>query len=217
MQVTTLLFDLDDTLYPPSTGLWNVIRARMHTYMTERMGIEEELAHKLRPHFLETYGTNLRGLQHEYEVDSDDYLAYVHDLPLAEFIQPNPELRAMLLSLPYARWVFTNADTAHAERVINVLGLAGCFNGIIDVRAINFLNKPVPQAYLKAMEIAGVKRTQDCLFFDDALRNLLPAKRLGMHTALVNPDVANNGADLHLCYLTDLRQAAPELWEKTVC
>ena len=98
MQVSTLLIDLDDTLYPPSTGLWSTIRERMHTYMTERMGIEPALADRLRPHFLETYGTNLRGLQHEFEVDTDDYLAYVHNLPLSEYIQPNPELRQMLLT-----------------------------------------------------------------------------------------------------------------------
>lgn len=217
MQVTTLLFDLDDTLYPPSTGLWSTIRERMHTYMTERMGIEPALADRLRPHFLETYGTNLRGLQHEFEVDTDDYLAYVHDLPLSEYIHPNLELRQMLLSLPQKRWIFTNADQPHAERVIKVLQLEGCFDGIIDVRAINFLNKPVPEAYMKALQIAGVEHPSDCLFFDDALRNLLPAKRLGLFTALVNPEVNNNGADLHLAYLTDLRQAAPELWEMKSC
>ena len=217
MQVSTLLIDLDDTLYPPSTGLWSTIRERMHTYMTERMGIEPALADRLRPHFLETYGTNLRGLQHEFEVDTDDYLAYVHNLPLSEYIQPNPELRQMLLSLPQKRWVFTNADQPHAERVIKVLQLEGCFDGIIDVRAINFLNKPVPEAYMKALQIAKVEHPSDCLFLDDALRNLLPAKRLGFHTALVNPDVENNGADLHLAYLIDLRQAAPELWEMKKC
>ncbi len=213
MQVSTLLFDLDDTLYPPQTGLWEGIRRRMMIYMVERMGFSPARAEELRKRFLEQYGTTLRGLQHEFTVNSDDFLAFVHDLPLAEYLQPDPALRRMVLSLPQARWVFTNADQAHAGRVLRTLGLEGCFQGVIDVRAIDFLSKPAPGAYLKALQLAGVTQPADCLFFDDAMRNLRPAQELGLRTALVNPEDQEGSADLHLAYLTDLQQAAPELWQ----
>ena len=36
----------------------------------------------LRRNYFEQYGTTLRGLQIHHQVDTDEYLAYVHDLPL---------------------------------------------------------------------------------------------------------------------------------------
>jgi FMN phosphatase YigB (HAD superfamily) len=42
MRFSTLFFDLDDTLYPNSTGLWNAIKHRMTLYMHERLGIPAE-------------------------------------------------------------------------------------------------------------------------------------------------------------------------------
>jgi putative hydrolase of the HAD superfamily len=116
MPYTTIFFDLDDTLYPVQAGLWEAIRNRMSQYMAERMGLPVEQIDALRKQSLETYGTTLRGLQHNYHSDSDDYLAYVHDLPLDKFIQPDPVVRQMLLSLPLHRWIFTNADSQHAQR-----------------------------------------------------------------------------------------------------
>ncbi len=66
----------------------------------------------IRRHYFETYGTTLRGLQKHHQVDTDDYLAYVHDLPLEQYIQPNPALHDLLVSLPQRRFIFTNADAA---------------------------------------------------------------------------------------------------------
>ena len=46
MRFTTIFFDLDDTLYPPSTGLWKTIKERMNIYMRERMGFpEDQISH----------------------------------------------------------------------------------------------------------------------------------------------------------------------------
>ena len=84
MNFSTLFFDLDDTLYPNNTGLWEAIRERMALYMSERLGLPREQVQTLRKTYFQTYGTTLRGLQLHHEVDVDDYLAFVHDLPLEE-------------------------------------------------------------------------------------------------------------------------------------
>jgi putative hydrolase of the HAD superfamily len=139
MRYTTVFFDLDDTLYPVEAGLWEAIRSRMSQYMVEQMGLPVEQVDAIRKNYLNTYGTTLRGLQHNFQIDSDDYLAYVHDLPLHKFIKPDPAVRKMLLSLPRQRWIFTNADAAHARRVLATLNLEGCFHGIVDVKAMGFL------------------------------------------------------------------------------
>ena len=120
MAYTDLFFDLDDTLYDSSNGLWEAIRARMNQYMVERLGLPEDEVPEIRRRYFLTYGTTLRGLQKHYRVDADDYLDYVHDLPLREYLQPRDELKMMLLSLTQHRWIFTNADANHARRVLEV-------------------------------------------------------------------------------------------------
>ena len=142
MTITTVFFDLDDTLYPASLGLWEAIRVRMNDYMHKLFGLPDEELTALRQHYFMTYGTTLRGLQMNHQVDTEDFLAYVHDLPLNDYLKPDPALRALLLSLPKRRFVFTNSDANHANRVTNVLGVSDCFEGIIDIHSIEFFSKP---------------------------------------------------------------------------
>jgi len=59
------------------------------------------------------------------------------------------------------------------------------FARIVDIRALQFVGKPDPQAYTAALALAGA-RGAECLFVDDAARNLLPARASGMLTVLVN-------------------------------
>ena len=74
MHFNTLYFDLDDTLYPPSSGLWDAIRDRMNEYMQRLIDLPLTEIVKLRQSYLEEYGTTLRGLQAHYDVDVDEYL-----------------------------------------------------------------------------------------------------------------------------------------------
>jgi pyrimidine 5'-nucleotidase len=209
---TTLFFDLDDTLYPSGNGLWDAIRDRMNQYMQERLHMPEADVARVRRKYFETYGTTLRGLQENHEVDTDDFLQYVHDLPLEKYLEPTPVLRDILLSLPQQRWIFTNADEAHALRVLARLGLEDCFHGIVDVRAIRFACKPHPEAYRQAMHIAGERDPKRCVMFDDSLRNLAPARTIGFTTVLVGPHPSVAGVDYRLESLLQLERLA-ELWE----
>jgi len=99
MRFTTLFFDLDGTLYSNSTGLWDAIRDRMNLYMRDRMGFPEKDVPQLREQYFKMYGTTLRGLQTRHQVDVEDYLAFVHDLPLNEYLKPDPIQREVIASL----------------------------------------------------------------------------------------------------------------------
>jgi putative hydrolase of the HAD superfamily len=214
MHFKSLYFDLDDTLYPASSGLWAAIRERMNAYMQRLMDLPIPEIVSLRQSYLEKYGTTLRGLQAYYIVNADEYLAFVHDLPLEQFIHPDPSLRTLLLSLPQRRWIFTNADNNHANRVLNILGITDCFDGIIDIRAIEFACKPDKIAYQRALAITGDDDPAQCVIFDDALRNLSPARELGFYTILVGKDGTEPLVDRAINSLHELRDCIPELWEK---
>jgi putative hydrolase of the HAD superfamily len=218
MSYTTLFFDLDDTLYPGSNGLWALIRERMGWYMVEVLGLPESEVPALRRKYYETYGTTLRGLQIHHQVDVDDYLHYVHDLPLEQFLQPNPELRALLLSLPQQRWIFTNADADHARRVMSVLGVQDCFTGIIDIRALEFACKPELEAYQRALALAGDPAPEACVLLDDSASNLAGARQIGFSTVWVGQNgaakfgAAHSVAQFTLSGLLELPLKMPSLW-----
>jgi putative hydrolase of the HAD superfamily len=147
MAFTTIFFDLDETLYPASCGLWPAIKERINLYMRERLDFTPEQIEILRVKYFREYGTTLRGLQANHNVSEEDYLAFVHDLPLEEYLQPDAELRAMLETLTTQKFIFTNADAAHASRVIHALGLDGCFNAILDVHVVVPYCKPMRQSF----------------------------------------------------------------------
>jgi putative hydrolase of the HAD superfamily len=182
------LFDLDDTLYGAATGLWAAIGRRIDLYMIERIGLDAAATGAMRRHYLETFGTTLNGLRHEYGIDPADYLAFVHDLPLERYLTPSPLLEQMLGRLPLRKVVFTNADSAHAQRVLDRLGIAAHFDSIFDVNELEFVNKPDPRAYRRVLALSQAQASE-CVFADDAIRNLVPAHALGMRTILVRgPD-----------------------------
>jgi putative hydrolase of the HAD superfamily len=214
MFFSNLLFDLDDTLYPPNSGLWQAIRDRMSQYMWEVVGLPVDQVPELRRVYFEEYGTTLRGLQIHYHVNADEYLAYVHDLPLRNYIAPVPGLRDLLLSLPQQRWVFTNSDMNHATRVLEVLELSDCFKGIIDIRSVDFACKPEKIAYQKAMLLVGEENPFQCVFFDDSPRNLAPARQLGFFTVLVGSNQPDPSSFRSINNLLELQSAVPELWDE---
>jgi len=180
-----ILFDLDDTLYSKKTGLMAAIGERIHQYIQETVGLEPAAARDLRRHYLQTYGTTLKGLQVHYNVDTEEYLTYVHDVPLDDYIQPDEALDRVLAEIQAEKIVFTNATTEHAHRVLRFLGVEHHFSRIVDLRATNYENKPRPGAYRCVLDILGA-RPEECLMVEDSVHNLRPAKEMGMVTVLVN-------------------------------
>ena len=184
MPINTLLIDLDDTVYPSNSGLWDLIKERISLYMAERLHMDWEVIPRLRSTYYREYGTTLRGLMAEYHIDREDYLQYVHDVPLGEHIQPDPALRQVLQDLPQRKIIFTNADSDHAHRVTDILGITDCFESVVDIRAIFPLCKPMPEAFQFALEQTG-EQVENCAFLDDSVTNLAAARALGFYTVRV--------------------------------
>jgi len=220
MQLTTIFIDLDGTLYSNDCGLWQAIRERISAYMRERMGFSAEEEVRLRSFYLQTYGTTLRGLQIHHHVDPEEYLAFVHDIPLDRYLHPDTVLHDLLESLPQSMWIFTNADSNHAWRVMKALGVQDCFTGIIDIWALDFVCKPQPEAYHKALALAGKPDPQRCILLDDALRNLAPAREIGFYTILVNKngtevDPTESAAHQRINSLHELLQVKPSIRDRS--
>ncbi|XP_068661543.1 uncharacterized protein C24B11.05-like [Aristolochia californica] len=133
-----LLFDMDDTLYPMSSGLNLACRKNIEDYMLHHLQIEESEVPKMCLDLYKEYGTTMAGLRAlGYEFDNDEFHAFVHGRLPYETLKPDPVLRNLLLSMPQRKIIFTNADKAHAAQVLSRLGLEDCFEGIICFETLN--------------------------------------------------------------------------------
>ncbi|MBX7214934.1 MAG: pyrimidine 5'-nucleotidase [Thermoflexales bacterium] len=180
-------FDLDDTLYSPEAGIMHVVSRRITEFVMLHFGKTLEQAETLRRHWRDLYGTALMGMRAEgYAFDPDSYFAYVHDLSM-DMLQPRPELRDALLALPGRRFVLTNADANHAWRAIWRLGLEACFERVIDIRAMGFINKPHVEAYHRVAAMVGADNAS-CILMDDLPANTRGALAAGWRAVLVGAE-----------------------------
>jgi putative hydrolase of the HAD superfamily len=206
-----LFLDLDDTLYPSTSGLWDAIGERINLYLRDRLGLDAEKVGVVRDRYLEKYGTTLNGLIAEHHIDPYDYLDFVHDVPLDEILLPDPALSAMLEGLDQKRVIFTNSYVPHVERVLRRLGVEAQIDQVIDIVALDFVNKPLPEAYRRALALSHEVDPTACVIVDDRVLNLEPAASLGMEVVLVDEKgVAADGLP-RISRITQLVDALPEL------
>ncbi|XVF80371.1 hypothetical protein PTKIN_Ptkin15bG0064400 [Pterospermum kingtungense] len=146
-----LLFDMDDTLYPLSTGINLACRKNIEELMLQYLNIEESEVPRMCLELYREYGTTMAGLKAlGYEFDNDEFHAYVHGRLPYETLRPDPVLRSLLLSMPQRKIIFTNADKVHARQVLKRLGLEDCFEGII---CFETLNPPLePADFMDALD-----------------------------------------------------------------
>lgn len=181
-----LVFDLDETLYPTSNGLMDAIRERIIEYIKSYMNLSQAEAEAKRLTYLHRYGLTLAGLDKEDSIDVEEYLQFVHDLPIEEYITPNPALDAMLARLPQNKVIFTNSERTHVSRVLKALHVSESrFSSVFDFISMNRHPKPDRRAYALLLEHMNATGPE-CLLIEDAVRNIIPAsEEFGMKTVLI--------------------------------
>ena len=198
MPLRIALYDLDNTLYPFSSGLMELINERISQFVQDRLRLDREAAMDLRRRYFEQYGTTLAGLQrHHPPIETEDYLSYIHDIALDSLEGDSGELGALLGRLPLQKVIFTNSPREHASRVLQRLGIASHFSHLLDIRALEFMAKPHPNAYQTVLRTVGASGSE-CVLFEDTPANLAPAKALGMTTILIAPPGAPPHPDADL-------------------
>ena len=182
--VEAWVFDLDNTLYPADCNLFAQIDRRMGEFIANCFGIPLEDAQTLRETYYYEHGTTLAGLVRLHGVSPDAFLDYVHDIDLSA-VAPSPELAAAIEALPGRKFIFTNGSRKHAEAVARRLGVAGQFEDICDIHALEYIHpKPTREAYERFVRAHGVVARQAAMF-DDLPHNLETAHQIGMTTVLV--------------------------------
>jgi putative hydrolase of the HAD superfamily len=183
--VTTWVFDLDNTLYPPHMRLFDQIEVRMTDWVMAALQVDRARADHLRAHYWATYGTTLAGLMTEHGVDPGPYLTEVHDIDFSVLV-PDPALSDAIAALPGRKIVYTNGCQPYAEKVIAARGLTGRFDAVYGVEHARFHPKPAAEAFATVFALDGLDPATSTMFEDDS-RNLLVPHALGMQTVHVAP------------------------------
>jgi putative hydrolase of the HAD superfamily len=183
-RIQSWIFDLDNSLYPASSNLFELIDLRMGDYIQRLLGVDALEARRVQKSYFHAHGTTLAGLMASHGVEPGEFLDFVHDIDLAR-LSADPALVAALDRLPGRKFVFTNASEDYARRVLERLGLANAFDGLHDIHAMAYVPKPDPSGYAEICARHDIDPAR-ALFADDMARNLKPAKALGMTTLWVD-------------------------------
>ncbi|KAK1434858.1 hypothetical protein QVD17_00612 [Tagetes erecta] len=232
-----LLFDVDDTLYPLSSGLSAKCTKNIQEYMVNKLGIKESKVQKMCSQLYKDYGTTMAGLHAlGYEFDDDDYHSFVHGTLPYEYLKPDLVLRSLLHGLPISKVIFSNANEAHVAEVVGRLGLEDCFDDVICFESLNpktqtstdthpeshngsigsssrkspIVCKPFENAFQQAFKMANIN-PHKTLFFDDNIRNIQTAKDMGLSTVLVGSSQRKRGVDYALESIHHIKEVVPEL------
>ncbi|MDF2765861.1 MAG: putative pyrimidine 5-nucleotidase [Rhodospirillales bacterium] len=202
--IDTWVFDLDNTLYPASCRLFDQVDRNMGAFICEFLKLDPVEARALQKRYLKEFGTTLRGLMINHECPPERFLEAAHAIDYSA-VQPDARLGAALERLPGRKLIFTNGSVAHAERVMDRLGVVDHFSGVFDIVAAGYLPKPEMAAYEGLIRSHAVEPRRAALI-EDLPRNLVPAAALGMTTVLVKTDSvwAQDAAEGdHIHHVTD--------------
>lgn len=188
-----IIFDLDNTLYPRDSGLMQEIGRRIQVWLCKNLGLTWEEAIDARRDYLRRYGTTMGGLMAEQGTDVHDYLAFVHEVPVEEYLEPNRALDAMLASIPLRKVIYTNATSEHAWRVLQALKVADHFEQVIGIEEMDLRNKFNSGAYGRLLGLLGASGLE-CIMVEDSAHNLRPAKELGLTTILLDAGGSTEGS-----------------------
>ncbi|MBF9032453.1 pyrimidine 5'-nucleotidase [Rhodobacterales bacterium HKCCE3408] len=181
--VTTWVFDLDHTLYPPEMALFSQINVRMTDWVMRELGVGREEADALRHRYWRDHGTTLAGLMDNHGIAPDGYLEDVHDIDFSG-ITADPGLAAAIAALPGRRIVYTNGTSAYALRVLEARGLGALFDAVYGVEHARFRPKPERAAFEAVFTADGFDPARAAMFEDD-IRNLAVPHAMGMRTVHV--------------------------------
>jgi putative hydrolase of the HAD superfamily len=197
--INTWIFDLDNTLYSASLGVFDQIDARMKDFVARELDLSPDDAFKLQKKYFHAHGTTLRGLMLNHGTDPDAFLDFVHDID-HDVLDADHRLEKAIAALPGRKLVFTNGTAYHARRVIERLGVTRHIEAIFDIRSAGYIPKPSAEPYEKLLREHDVAPARAAMF-EDSSANLKPAAALGMTTVWVRHavDVHHNEGDHGHC------------------
>jgi putative hydrolase of the HAD superfamily len=240
MPITTIIFDVDDTLYDVSTGFTSHRNGEViWRYMVEHLKFPNEReARNVRDRYFNEYHSTAKALtvaQQEGKLpdgaptfDTAHMANYwVNNLDYSKLGGPKQELHDALEACPLKLVAFSNGPRGYVERVLQELGLWDIFEGrLYAVDDVLPYCKPEREAFELIFDQLGVSSPEECVMVEDSMKNIRQAKAVGMKTVLITgreesgrilpedkPEVSDPAVDCSMATIEEFRSKLSGLWE----
>ena len=188
--ISNWVFDLDNTLYKAECGLFDKVHILMGRFIEEKLSLSPGDAQALRSKYYHQYGTTLRGLMIEHKIDPDEYLEYVHQINY-DVVIPDEKLRNAIKDLKGKKFIFTNANYGHVEKVLEKLKMEDIFDGCFDISESDYLPKPHKEIYDSFQKKFNLDNSSTAMF-EDLHINLKQPFSMGWETVWVTNNLEYN-------------------------
>ena len=176
------VFDYDNTLYHPDSGILDEIDERIETYIAETLNVDRIRATEVRQKYYKKYGTTIQGLMEHHSVKPKDYFGYIMDIEkVPEF---NKHTHDFIKSLKGKKSIFSNGNKTHIMRGLKSLEIEDEFEYIFDIEDFDYISKPsfFPYEYVSER----INTTDTVVFVDDSIDNVRTANEFGWKGVLIN-------------------------------
>ena len=181
MTLKAVVFDFDETLY--HAGEYPSLVADTHVQISSliqrKLRLSPEAAMEKLLMYEKKYGTPFAGLLRDYQIPVSEQ-RYCVDL---NCIGQKTVLKKQLDAISEPKFLFTNALSCYFKDALKRMGLASCFDGVISSDDFGKYPKPYPKAFRLLLKKIGCLPTE-CVLFEDSLRNIKTAKKMGFTTVL---------------------------------
>lgn len=208
-KVTTLIFDVDDTLYDVSCGFTaHRNGAAVQQFMVDRLGFPDlASAKKVRDEYFERYHATAKALQvaeregrfpgfsdsgtngtAQPRFDPADLSEYwASNLNFELLGGEKTQLRKDLEDCSLKLIAFSNGPRKYVKRVLQHLGLFDLFGegGLFAVDDVLPHCKPEAEAFHVVFEKMGGIVPGECVMIEDSMKNIRRVKELGLQTILI--------------------------------
>lgn len=178
------IFDIDDTLYPKSSGLDKIIQDSITAHICKYLGIEEKEARELCVDYYHKYGSTICGLMKTTDIKPRKFVREVHQNLDLSCIKPNPRMEVALSKIFGKKYVFTNGSYCHGLRICKKLGIEKNIDGFFGAQSTNFIPKPDPRAFKEFFTRYQID-PKEAIFFDDSFKNLAAIHQMGTKTVWI--------------------------------
>jgi len=207
------IFDLDNCLYPHGSRLFELIDQRMTAYIERLLGVDAVEARRVQKMHFHGSGTTLAGLMKYHHVDPHHFMGDVHDIPL-DRLERDDRLVGALGRLPGRKFIHTNGNADYAWKVLDRLGIAAVVDHLHDIFAADLTPKPELHGYRKLLNQFEID-PKNAAMAEDMVRNLAPAKELGMTTVWVD-NGSERGSHGYDAAIVDVRVTDVGEWLESI-
>ena len=184
--VESWIFDLDNSLYPHSCNLFELIDLRMGEYIQHLLGVDAVEARRVQKDYFHAHGTTLAGLM----ADARRRARAISSISSTTSISPgSPPIRPWSRRSTRCRGASSSSPMPsedYARRVLDRLGLANAFDGMHDIHAMAYVPKPDPSGYRG--DLRGARHRSEARARSPTTWSATsqPAKAIGMTTFWVD-------------------------------